>query len=144
MEINGRTRIESAGSVKRTDRATRTGGKGFATEEVVDAKASAGLTGSGPVAAVDTILALQGIEDTADQRSRGVAQADDLLLLLDEVRDGLLAGGIPRRTLGRMAQLIAKRRESFADEKLQTVLDEIELRARVELAKLEMSDRAFI
>jgi hypothetical protein len=43
-----------------------------------------------------------------------------------------------------MAHAIAKRRESFADEKLQTVLDEIELRARVELAKLEMSDRPLI
>ena len=40
-----------------------------------------------------------------------------------------------------MAHAIAKRKESFADEKLQTVLDEIELRARVELAKLELSDR---
>jgi hypothetical protein len=31
--------------------------------------------------------------------------------------------------------------ESFADPKLQGVLDEIELRAHVELAKLEMMDR---
>jgi hypothetical protein len=102
------------------------------------------LTGGGPITAVETLLALQGIDDTPDQRSRGLAQADELLLLLDEVRDGLLSGGIPRRTLSRMAQAIAKRRESFADEKLQTVLDEIELRARVELAKLEMSDRPLI
>jgi hypothetical protein len=60
------------------------------------------------------------------------------------VRDGLLTGGIPRRTLARMAHAIAKRRESFADEKLQGILDEIELRARVELAKLELSDRPLI
>ena len=32
---------------------------------------------------------------------------------------------IPRRTLSRMAHAIAKRREIFADEKLQGVLDEI-------------------
>jgi hypothetical protein len=143
LEINGRTRIETS-SVRRTDRAARSEGKGFSTDETVDAKASAGLTGGGPIAAVETILALQGIEDTADQRSRGVAQADELLKLLDEVRDGLLAGGIPRRTLSRMAHAIAKRKENFADEKLQTVLDEIELRARVELAKLELSDRPYI
>jgi len=143
LEITGRTRIETS-AVRRTDRAARSEGKGFAADEIGDAKASAGLTGGGPIAAVETILALQGIEDTADQRSRGVAQADELLKLLDEVRDGLLAGGIPRRTLSRMAHAIAKRRESFADEKLQTVLDEIELRARVELAKLELSDRPLI
>ncbi len=142
MEIT-RTRIETS-AVRRADRAIRTGGKGFATSEAGDTQASTGLTGSGPVAAVETLLALQGIEDTADQRSRGVAQADELLHLLDEVRDGLLAGGIPRRTLSRMAHAIAKRKESFADEKLQNILDEIDLRARVELAKLELSDRPLI
>jgi hypothetical protein len=143
LEITNRTRIETA-AVRRADRAARSDGKTFTTEDVGDAKSTAGLTGGGPIAAVETILALQGIEDTADQRSRGVAQGDELLKLLDEVRDGLLAGGIPRRTLSRMAHAIAKRKENFADEKLQSVLDEIELRARVELAKLELSDRPLI
>lgn len=143
MEITGRTRIETS-PVKRTDRPARPTGKGFSTSEFGETSPAAGLTGGGPIAAVETLLALQGIEDTPDQRSRGLAQADELLLLLDEVRDGLLTGGIPRRTLSRMAHAIAKRRESFADEKLQGVLDEIELRARVELAKLEMSDRPLI
>ena len=44
-------------------------------------------------------------------------------------------------TLNRLALAIAKRRESFAEPKLQTVLDEIDLRARVELAKLEQAER---
>ena len=143
MEITGRTRIETA-AVRRADRAARSDGKGFTTEDVGDAKATGGLTGGGPIAAVETILALQGIEDSTDHVSRGLAHADELLKLLDEVRDGLLSGGIPRRTLSRMAHAIAKRKESFADDKLQGVLDEIELRARVELAKLELSDRPLI
>jgi hypothetical protein len=143
LEITGRTRIETS-AVRRADRAGRTEGKGFAPDEIGDAKASAGLTGSGPIAAVESILALQGIDDTTDHASRGVAHGDELLRLLDEVRDGLLVGGIPRRTLSRMAHAIAKRRESFADEKLTAVLDEIELRARVELAKLELSDRPLV
>ncbi len=37
---------------------------------------------------------------------------------------------------------MSRRHESFADPKLQTVLDEIELRAHVELAKLEQADLA--
>lgn len=61
--------------------------------------------------------------------------------MLDQVRDGLLAGGIPRVTLNRLANAVTKRRENFTDPKLQTVLDEIELRAHVELAKLEMIDK---
>ena len=116
-------------------------GKRFAAEEIADAKTAAALTGTGPIAAVDTILALQGVEDSTGGRTRSVQHGEQLLTLLDEVRDGLLAGGIPRGTLNRLATAVSRRQEGFADPKLQGVLDEIELRARVELAKLEQFDR---
>jgi len=61
--------------------------------------------------------------------------------MLDQGRDGLLSGGIPRATLKRLAVAVGRRHESFADPKLQTAVDEIELRARVELAKLEQVDQ---
>ena len=77
MEITGRTRIETS-TVKRTDRAARSGGKGFSTSEIGEASAPAGLTGGGPITAVETLLALQEIDDSPDQRSRGLAQADEL------------------------------------------------------------------
>ena len=40
------------------------------------------------------------------------------------------------------AVAVGRRHESFTDPKLQAVLDEIELRAHVELAKLEQADMA--
>jgi hypothetical protein len=140
LEIGGTRRIESS-SVRRAGRASSSDGKSFAAQEMQETKTAAALTGSGPIAAVDTILALQGIEDSADERKRGVTHGEELLTLLDEIRDGLLAGGIPRLTLTRLAVVAAKRRESFADPKLQNVLEEIELRARVELAKLEQAEK---
>jgi hypothetical protein len=139
LEVGGPRRIESA-SVRRAGRAASTDSRGFVAEEIHEARAAA-LTGASPLAAVDTILALQGIEDSTDERRRGVQHADEMLKLLDEVRDGLLMGGIPRTTLHRLAAATSKRRESFADPKLQTILDEIELRARVELAKLEQAEK---
>jgi hypothetical protein len=138
LEINRTRRIESA-PVRRAGRVSTSENTSFAAEEMADAKTAAALTGTGPIAAVDTILALQGIEDSADQRTQGVDHGEGLLNLLDEVRDGLLAGGIPRAMLNRLALAVGKRRESFADAKLQNVLDEIDLRARVELAKLEQA-----
>ena len=140
MDITGTRRVDSARPA-RAARVSASDGKGFAAEEAAEAKTAAALTGTGPIAAVDTILALQGIEDWADQRTRGTQHGEQLLHLLDEVRDGLLAGGIPRATLHRLAQAVSKRRDSFADANLQSILDEIELRARVELAKLEQADR---
>ena len=137
MEINGPRRVESA-SVRRVARSAGDG-KSFAAEEIADAKTAAALTGTAPIGAVDTILALQGIEDSLDSRTRSVDHGEQLLKLLDELRDGLLSGGIPRPILNRLAAAVAKKRESFTDPKLQDVLDEIDLRARVELAKLELS-----
>jgi hypothetical protein len=127
--------------VRRSGRIGASDAQIFAADESADAQKAAGLTGAGPIAAVETILALQGVEDSAGGHARGLAQGDQLLRLLDEVRDGLLAGGIPKLTLNRLALAVAKRRESFAEPKLQTILDEIDLRARVELAKLEQAER---
>lgn len=140
MEIRGTRRIESS-SLRRAGRASAGDGKSFAAQDIQETRTAAGLTGAGPIAAVDTILALQGIEDSTDERKRGVTHGEELLTLLDEIRDGLLAGGIPKLTLNRLAAAAAKRREGFADPKLQTVLEEIELRARVELAKLEQAEK---
>lgn len=140
MEINGPRRVDSA-NVRRVSRTATGESKAFAAEEASDAQKAVGLTGTGPIAAVDTILALQGVEDWADQQTHGVGHGEQLLTLLDEVRDGLLAGGIPRLTLSRLALAVSKRRGGFADSKLQAILDEIDLRARVELAKLEQMDR---
>jgi len=98
------------------------------------------VSGPGPIAALDTILTLQGFDDTTDGRSKGLAHGQDLLDMLDQVRDGLLAGAIPRSTLTRLANAVSHRQEGFVDPKLQQVLDEIDLRARVELAKLEQAD----
>ena len=127
--------------MRRTSRAGAGDTHVFAATESADGQKAAALTGSGPIAAVETILALQGVEDSTGGQARGFAHGDQLLLLLDEVRDGLLAGGIPKLTLNRLAQAVAKRREGFADTRLQTILDEIDLRARVELAKLEHAER---
>jgi hypothetical protein len=139
LEVGGPRRIESA-SLRRAGRAASSHSSSFVAEEIHEARASA-LTGAAPLAAVDTILALQGIEDSAGERRRGAQQGDELLKLLDEVRDGLLSGGIARSVLHRLAAATSRRHESFADPKLQTILDEIELRARVELAKLEQAEK---
>ena len=140
MEIKPTRRADPVSSIKRMGRASGAGGVSFAAEEIVSTAAAGALTGSGPISAVDTILALQGVEDSTNSRQRGVRHGEQLLTLLDELRDVLLAGGIPRETLNRLALAITKHREHFVDPQLQGVLDEIDLRARVELAKLEQAE----
>jgi Class II flagellar assembly regulator len=139
MEIKGTGRIETA-SVRRKASAGASGGGNFSVSETPESHAGI-VAGPGPIAALDSILMLQGMDDSTSGQSRGRARGEQLLDLLDSVRDGLLAGGIPRATLNKLAAAVTRRHDSFADPKLQDVLDQIELRAHVELAKLEQADR---
>jgi hypothetical protein len=51
------------------------------------------------------------------------------------LRLGLVTGAISRSELDRIAEMVARQREQVDDPLLTAVLDEIELRARVEIAK---------
>ena len=139
MEIKGTGNVDRTLMRRAAKGATATSDS-FSVVGAEEARAQV-VAGPGPIAALDSILTLQGMEDTTDGRSKGMKHGEQLLDMLDQVRDGLLAGGIPRTTLNRLANAVTRRRDTFVDPKLQTVLDEIELRAHVELAKLEMMDK---
>ena len=73
---------------------------------------------------------------------RLVSRAPDVTRMLDkleEIRLGLLLGTIPQSRLEQLAHLVRAQREQVNDPKLTAILDEIELRAAVELAKLTRS-----
>ena len=140
MEIKGPGRVETS-AIKRKAPSSASGG--FSVSDVPDTHAQI-VAGPGPIAALDSILMLQGMEDSTQGRSKGLAHGEQLLDLLDSVRDGLLAGGIPRATLNKLAVAVTRRHEAFSDPRLQDVLDQIELRAHVELAKLEALDKRIV
>jgi len=137
VEIKGPGRVETS-AIKRKPSSATSGGFSVGTPPEAHGQV---VAGPGPIAALDSILMLQGLDDSTQGKSKGLTHGEQLLDLLDSVRDGLLAGGIPRATLNKLAHAVTKRQDGFADPKLQAVLDEIELRAHVELAKLEQLDR---
>ncbi len=142
MEVNGPGKVDRTSSLRRGAKsASSAGGSSFTVSSAPEEPHASMVAGPGPIAALDSILALQGMDDTTDGRSKGLKHGEQLLDMLDQVRDGLLAGGIPRATLNRLANAVTRRHDNFADPRLQSVLDEIELRAHVELAKLEMLDK---
>lgn len=139
MEIKGPGRVE-AGPVRRVAKSASGTSSPFQVTDTNEVRSSI-VSGPGPIGALDSILMLQGLDDSTDGRSKGMAHGEQLLDMLDQIRDGLLAGGVPRTTLNRLANAVSRRHDAFNDPKLQSVLDEIELRAHVELAKLEMMDK---
>ena len=137
-------KISGSGPIRRTSETGRPKKKGagkgadFAAEldETVQDK-SARVSGSGPVAAVDALLSVQEVGDATKGRNRGTVRAQLMIDGLDDIRQGLLMGSIPRSKLTALVKVVREERDQAEDPKLSAILDEIELRAAVELAKLD-------
>ncbi|GER03003.1 hypothetical protein JCM17846_06850 [Iodidimonas nitroreducens] len=86
---------------------------------------------------MDALLALQEMPDATAGRSKGLARAHDMLDMLEDVRKGLLMGAIPQSKLSQLSRLARDQRDGTLDPALSAILDDIEVRAEVELAKLE-------
>ncbi len=92
-----------------------------------------------PVAAaasLDYLLALQGVDDPLrGRKKKTVNLARTLLDELEEVKADLLGGQLSPDRLNHLMTMVAQGRER-SEPALDAVLDDIELRVRVELAKL--------
>lgn len=146
MKVDGPKQSQSAAGAKKASAAKRSGGAAFsqalqadgAGGEAVEAASSA--VGNSPVAAVDALLALQEIEASDDalsknQKRKALKWGESLLDGLDEIRNGLLLGAIPVDRLEKLASAASMKIDVGNDPKLTTILRDIELRARVEIAK---------
>ena len=110
---------------------------GEAAEEALAVGAPIEAGAAFGVSAIGTLLAAQEVGDPLSGRSKDLARGGRLLDRLDEIRMGLLAGGIPKAALLRLQREVEAERQRDLEPRLRGILDEIELRARVELAKYE-------
>jgi hypothetical protein len=118
---------------------------GFAVPDAggaAEATPASQLISATGVGSIDALLTLQGVAGPLERRRKAVRRASVLLDVLDDLKLSLLDGGIPPQTLGRLIEAIRQERAQTGDAKLESLLDEIETRAAVELAKLETSPAA--
>lgn len=96
------------------------------------------VSDSAAIGDVGAILAAQEVPDGTDGQSRRILHqyGDDLLGRLDEIRFGILAGAYSKEKLADLAQRIRQKKQQSDDPRLNEIIDEIELRAEVEIAKL--------
>ncbi len=122
---------------RRKQRAEGAASVDFAKQLADEAPASGAASGGASLGQVDSLLALQEVSDSLTVDGRARKRGEDLLDELEKLRLGLLAGTMPREQLVRLNRLLAEQREQVADPRLAAIVAEIELRAAVELAKLE-------
>ena len=89
------------------------------------------------VSGADTLLTIQQVNTATEQPSRGraIRRAETIIDQLAELQADLLAGAVPVGRLQALTTMLRVRRESIDDMRLKELIDEIELRAEVELAK---------
>ncbi len=140
-------KVGSTGSTSGPQRARKTDAKGRRVEGAGFADYLGGAEGAGEAHAVEGAVSLSGVEailaaQSVDAdggpaaRRRLARRGEDVLDRLEGVRVGLLTGRVAKRDLADLAQLVRSKREAGIDPRLGALLDEIELRAEVELAKL--------
>ncbi|MDH5748431.1 MAG: flagellar assembly protein FliX [Rhodospirillales bacterium] len=138
-------KITDVGSSKKT---TQSKGKrvesGRAGEFARQLKESAESSNSAPsaelgaIGGVDSVLTIQESTSATGGKSRSMASryGEDLLGRLDELRHGILDGTFSKEKLADLAKTMRARRQESDDPKLNEIINEIELRAQVEIAKL--------
>jgi hypothetical protein len=135
-KIDGPGPIRTPQQIRRAVKSGGSSGSSFAKtlDESSEANASQGMSGT---ASVSGVLGVQEIDDALAQASRGKMRALDILDKLEDLRIELLTGTISREKLTQLTQVVSARRADVTDPRLAEVLDEIDLRAQVELAKYE-------
>ena len=123
------------GSIRRRKRSKGVSEGGFASELAAGTEPAA-RSGVGAVDVLDGVLAIQEVGDKGDDRRKARAHGELVLQRLEQIRLGLLAGRIPTHQLNELVRALRGRPPQFTDPRLGEILDEIELRASVELAKL--------
>jgi len=139
MKVSGVGSGAPTGGARRTDKTTSKGEFKQALANAIEpADNAAPMEASASVGVVDALFTIQAVAEPTEReaRRRLVRRGEDLLDRLEEVRHGLLVGSVSKDKLVALAQLVRSRREGCGDPRLAAVLDEIELRAEVELAKL--------
>lgn len=91
------------------------------------------------VAGLGALLALQEAGGPLERRRRAVGRAGRILDVLDEVKLALMDGELSVAQMDRLSRAIRAERDQTEDPELEALLDQIETRAAVELAKLDVA-----
>ena len=133
-------RVEGPKSTSVSSKSRKTGGasSGFSLPEPGQSSATSASTKTSAVSGVqslDAILTLQSVDSNEDRERRAVRHGHDLLDQLEALRADLLAGHISPQRVGALLSLV-RAQQGSDDPALARLIDDISLRARVELAKL--------
>lgn len=139
MKITPFHPLAPGNNVQRTRRASGSGGVSFSSflSDAEESSATEEAFAPPPLSSLSGILAVQEVSDEEVKRQKAYRQAHLTLDALEELRNALLMGDVPAHLLTRISQRLAEMKEGVTDPRLLSLMKDVELRAAVELAKLE-------
>jgi len=135
MRIEGPGGIKYTTNVSRPKKTSGASASNFADMVSSETSASEGVTSASPVMAIDQLIGLQEVDDALNGKKQAKQHGFDILDKLDMLRLQILDGKISKEQLMQLARSVTARRAVTADPHLLAILDEIDLRAQVEIAK---------
>jgi hypothetical protein len=123
------------GTIGARSAAARSGsGVAFHVQDVAQTQRTQGMAQATPAQDIGSLLALQSVEDPLLKKKKLVRRGRQLLDTLEEVQADLLVGRISEGRLHQLVALLSQARDR-SEPGLDALLDDIELRVQVELAK---------
>ncbi len=140
MDVSKVSRTSSTSAAGKSSGPKRTGDTTFqdmlSVEEAEEAAPAQAVTSVG---GIGTLLLAQETGDALEGRQKNKKRANDMLDKLEALRVRILEGSVPESELRALANMTAAERAQMDDPHLAALLDDIELRVAVELAKLGLA-----
>ncbi len=134
MRINGQnpvSGVQGRGSKKRSGSSS----DAFTPDVGGESTAATATSSSGSIQGMDALLALQEVGEDPERKRKAARHGHSLLDGLESIRADLLGGHVSADRLEALSREVSNSMES-GDAQVDSVLREIELRVKVELAKL--------
>ena len=142
MKIGSTGAAKPVGSTRKSSRSSSVEGDFSSFLEETDASTTASVGTTAGVSGIEALLAAQSVGDAlqdGSKKRRAAAHGNDILDKLEDLRAAILSGVVSKSKLIELAQTLREKREPGLDPELNQILDDIELRAEIELAKLAHS-----
>ena len=139
IKVGSTGATSQVGSTRKNGRVSSAGGDFASFLEGTEETSPSSVGAATGVAGLDALLAAQTVGDALQdggKKRRAAAHGNDILDKLEDLRMAILTGKVSKAKLIELARMLRDQRETGLDDELNRILDDIELRAQVELAKL--------
>jgi len=134
MRIGGPRRPDQISSKKSAKAPSQA--SGFSLSASQNVTSTSGASGPQALAPIDALVGIQEVKAGGGRRKKAIRRAEKMLDILDDIKLGFLAGRVSVGKLSQLRSEVESQRESVDEPELTDILDAIDLRAQVELAKL--------